>query len=200
MDETRGFTDETAAYWLRMLIYAAIAALVNTLFGVLAFVPAALTKWIGCGTMAMKILTLLKLSPANDRYRKAYILYGAMLACTIAAESLRLGTVLNSIASVLSLIAVYQEYYGHFELVTAKDPYLPGKWRGLFLWNIISAVVVGFASVTAVMIVALAGVDTTKITTLIVTVVMLPQYIVEILYIVYLKRSAACFMNETEGF
>ena len=198
MNETMKLQRETMSRWLWILLYVAVIAFVNTLFGMLSLIPAALTRWIGYGTLGVKVFSLMKLSPANERYRKAYIFYGAMLLCILAAGLLRLGTVLNTVASILSLIAVYQEYHGHSELVAQNDLYLSGKWRGLFLWNVAAAIAVGFASATAVMIVALAGVDTTRITTLIVAVIAIPQYIVESMYILYLKRAASIFAEKTD--
>ena len=75
--------------------------------------------------------------------------------------------------------------------------------QALFGWgatghDVVAAIAVGFASATAVMIVALAEVDTTRITTLIVAVIAIPQYIVEGMYILYLKRAASIFAEKTD--
>ena len=54
--------------WLRVLIYIAIARIINTLVGIPAFIPTALTAWISRILMALMVFAMFKLAPANDQY------------------------------------------------------------------------------------------------------------------------------------
>ena len=97
------------AKWLRILIYIAIARIINTLVGIPAFIPTAFTAWISRMLMAGMVFAMFKLSPANDRYKKTGIQLAIVLILTIATELLNTGAVLTLIAGILSIVAEYQE-------------------------------------------------------------------------------------------
>ena len=176
------------AKWLRVLMYIAIAGLVNTFIGIPSFVPSVITSWISRILMAVMVFTMLKLAPANDRYKKAGIQRAIVLALTIATDLLHSGAILTLIAGTLAIVADYQEYHGHSELVEEKDHQLSGKWTSLFMWSIVVDLLLGFTSTAAGMFAAMAGIDTMKATIMIAAILAIPQYVIEIIYILYLKK------------
>ena len=182
--------------WLRVLIYIAIARIVNTVVGIPAFIPTALTAWISRILMAGIVFAMFKLVPANDRYKKTGIQLAIVLVLTIATEFLNTGAVLTLIAGILSIVAEYQEYHGHSELIEEKNHQLSGKWTSLFMWSIIVGLVLGFASTAAGVFAALAGVDTEKVAVMIAVALMIPEYIIDIFYILYLKKMIALFEED----
>lgn len=147
---------------IRVLVYIAIARIVNTLVGIPAFMPTAVTAWISRILMAGMVFTMFKLAPANDRYKKTGIQLAIVLVLTIATELLNTGAVLTLIAGILSIVAEYQEYHGHSELIEEKDHQLSGKWTSLFMWSIVVGLILGFASTAAGVLAAVAGMDTEK--------------------------------------
>lgn len=179
--------------WLRVLMYIAIAGLVNTLVGIPSFVPSIITSWISRIIMAVMVFAMLKLAPANDRYKKAGIHRAIVLALTIATDLLHSGAILTLIAGTLAIVADYQEYHGHSELIEEKDQQLSGKWTSLFLWSIVVGLLLGFTSTAAGIFAAMAGIDTMKATIMIAAILAIPQYVIEIIYILYLKKMAAIF-------
>ena len=187
------------AKWLRVLMYIAIAGLVNTLVGIPSFVPSIITSWISRILMAVMVFTMLKLATANDRYKKAGIQRAIVLALTIATDLLHSGAILTLIAGTLAIVADYQEYHGHSELMEEKDHQLSGKWTSLFLWSIVVGLLLGFTSTAAGVFAAMAGMDTMKATIMIAAILAIPQYVIEILYILYLKKMVAIFSEGNDG-
>ena len=187
------------AKWLRVLMYIAIAGLVNTFIGIPSFVPSVITSWISRILMAVIVFTMLKLAPANDRYKKAGIQRAIVLALTIATDLLHSGAILTLIAGTLAIVADYQEYHGHSELVEEKDHQLSGKWTSLFMWSIVVGLLLGFTSTAAGMFAAMAGIDTMKATIMIAAILAIPQYVIEIIYILYLKKMVTIFEGGNDG-
>ena len=108
-------------------------------------------------------------------------------------SKLGLATLLTLAASVLTIIASYHELYGHAELVAQEDPRLAGKWRGLFLWQILIGMLSGFSSVAAVVIMLLADMDQSRIIWLVTGAIILVSLIPGILRLVYLRRTIRIF-------
>ena len=187
------------AKWLRVLMYIAIAGLVNTFIGIPSFVPSVITSWISRILMAVMVFTMLKLATANDRYKKAGIQRAIVLALTIATDLLHSGAILTLIAGTLAIVADYQEYHGHSELVEEKDHQLSGKWTSLFMWSIVVGLLLGFTSTAAGMFAAMAGIDTMKATIMIAAILAIPQYVIEIIYILYLKKMVTIFEGGNDG-
>ena len=182
--------------WLRVLIYIAIARITNTLVGIPAFIPTALTAWISRILMAGMVFVMFKLAPANDRYKKTSIQLAIVLVLTISTELLNTGAVLTLIAGILSIVAEYQEYHGHSELIEEKDHQLSAKWTSLFMWSIVVGLILGFASTAAGVLAAVAGVDTETAALVIAAAMMIPEYIIDIFYILYLKKMIALFEED----
>ena len=186
------------AKWLRILMYIAIAGLVNTFIGIPSFVPSVITSWISRILMAVIVFAMFKLATANDRYKKAGIQRAIVLALTIAADLLHSGAILTLITGTLAIVADYQEYHGHSELIEENDHQLSGKWTSLFMWSIVVGLLLGFTSTAAGMFAAMAGIDTMKATIMIAAILAIPQYVIEIIYILYLKKMVAIFAEGKE--
>ena len=182
--------------WIQILIYIAIAGLINVLIGIPSFVPTIVTTCISRMLLAVMVFTMFKLSPANERYKKAAIQRVIVLVLSVASDILHSGAVLTLIAGTLSIVADYQEYHGHSELVEEKDHQLSGKWASLFIWSIIVGLILGFTSTAAGFLAVMADMDTNKATILIGAILAIPQYIIEIIYILYLKKMVSIFSEE----
>ena len=140
-----------------------------------------------------------QLSSVNEGYRKAWIMRASMLACNLITTFLWASSFLTLAASILSIIAVYREYNAHAELIAEKDPKLSSKWHSLFMWSILAGVLVGFGSVATVLIVSMAGMDAVKITALVVGLLGIPQMILDVVYITYLKKMIDILSEGIEG-
>ena len=187
------------AKWLRVLMYIAIAGLVNTFIGIPSFVPSVITSWISRILMAVMVFAMFKLATANDRYKKAGIQRAIVLTLTIATDLLHSGAILTLIAGTLAIVADYQEYHGHSELIEENDHQLSGKWTSLFMWSIVVGLLLGFTSTAAGMFAAMAGIDTMKATIMIAAILSIPQYVIEIIYILYLKKMVTIFEGGNDG-
>ena len=60
-------------------------------------------------------------APVHDRYQKAGIFRAIMLACNLITAFIVGSVILTLAASIVSIIAVYQEYSAHAEVITEKD-------------------------------------------------------------------------------
>ena len=193
MNENKEFDPGMVTKWLRVLMYIAMASLVNSVVNLLPFVPASITTWISRGIMVAMVVCMFQLAPVNARYRKAGFLRAVMLGCTLITAFLDQSSILTFAASIISIIAVYQEYSAHSELVAEQDAKLSGKWHSLFNWSILSGVLVGTGSVVAVLIVAALDMDAGMASAIIVGVLSIPQYVIDIMYLRYLKKMTVIF-------
>lgn len=179
--------------WLQYLLYIHIAALALSLT---ALIPMnlAVTPWISHILTAGNAVCFYKLSSANPRYRKAATMTAAALVLQVLSL-LALTNLLTLAASILILIAAYQELYGHSEVVEQYDPKLAGKWRSLFIWEIVIGILSGFSSSAAVVIMVLANMDQNQIIQLVTSAIVLVTLIPGILHLMYLRRMIRIFQE-----
>ena len=192
MNENVEIKSDLLAKWIRVLIYIAIVSIVNSVISILPIIPASVTTWISRGIMVAMIVCMFRLAPVNERYKKAGILRAVWLGCMIASM-LFLPSILILTASILSIIAVYQEYSAHSEVVADKDAKLSRNWHSLFNWSIVTGLLVGFGSVVTALIASFAGVEITRITAIVTGILGIPQLVIEIVYLLYLKKMSAIF-------
>ena len=192
MNENMEFRSDLLTKWLRALVYIAIVSIVNSAISILPIIPAAVTTWISRGIMVAMIVCMFRLAPVNERYQKAGILRAVWLGCMIASLVF-MPSILVLAASVLSIIAVYQEYSAHSEVVADKDAKLSRNWHSLFNWSIVTGLLVGFGSVVTALIASFAGVEITRITAIVTGILGIPQLVIEIVYLLYLKKMSAIF-------
>jgi len=188
MNESIENRPEPFSKWLHVLMYIAIASVINSAMNFLPFVPAAVTAWISRGIMVAMVVCMFQMAPANDRYKKAGIMRAVMLGCILITAFLYASSLLSLVASILSIIAVYQEYSAHSELVADKDANLSGKWHSLFTWGIIAAVLVSVGSTVAVLIMSLLEMDAVRVASIIIGILGIPQMILDIVYMMYIKK------------
>ena len=195
MNENMENRFEVPVKWLRVLMYIAIASLANAIISSLPIVPVAITTWISRGIMVAMIVCMFQLAYANGRYQKAGIMRAVMLVCTLITAFVKGTSVLTLAASILSIIAVYQEYNAHSELIADKDSRLSGKWHSLFGWSLVAAVLVGFGSTVTVLILSFMGMDTVRLTAIIIGILSIPQMILDVVYMMYIKKMISIFEN-----
>ena len=111
--------------WLQYLYYVALVSLIVTVLGIIGL--SGLTRWIGLAINAATIYLLLQLTGANPRYKTSAIFYVVALAAGFINSAL-----LGLVGSICGLVAQYQEYHAHGELIEEKDPKLADKWNSLF--------------------------------------------------------------------
>ena len=195
MNENMENRYELLVKWLRALMYIAIVSLVNSVVSFLPFVPAAVTAWISRGIMVAVVVCMFQLAPANERYKKAGIMRVVMLVCSLVTAFVYASSVLNLAASILSIIAVYQEYNAHSEMIADKEPHLSGKWHGLFAWGLIAGILVGFGSTVTVLILTMLQSDVVRLTAIIVGILSIPQMILDLVYMLYIKKMISIIDN-----
>ena len=195
MNENMENRNELLVKWLRVLMYIVIVSLVNSALNFLPFIPAAVTTWVNRGIMVAVIISMLQLAPANERYKKAGIMRAVMLICTLITAFVYASSILSLAASILSIIAVYQEYNAHSELIADKDTKLSGKWHSLFTWGLIAGILVGFGSTVTVLILTLLESEVVRLTAIIVGILSIPQMILDLVYMLYLKSMISIFEN-----
>ena len=177
--------------WLQRLFYIHIASLILSLI-TLIWLDNPVTPWFNYALSAGTALCLLRLSPAGKRYRTAAILTALILGLTLLSK-VALSTLMTLAAFILAIIASYQEFYGHSETLFQRDPKLAGRWRRLFLWQLLIGILAGFASVAATVIMVLANMEEGQIIQLIVTAIGFSGLIPGVLYLIYLNNMIKLF-------
>ena len=195
MNENKVFDTGMIIKWLRVLMYIAIASLANAIISSLPIVPVAITTWISRGIMVAMVVCMFRLVPANERYKKAGIMRAVMLVCTLITAFMRGTSILTLAASILSIIAVYQEYNAHSELMADKNSRLSGKWHRLFGWSLIAAVLVAFGSTVTALIFSFMEMDAVRLTAIIVGILSIPQMILDVVYMMYIQKMISIIEN-----
>ncbi|MBQ8359681.1 MAG: hypothetical protein IJX37_07225 [Oscillospiraceae bacterium] len=182
--------------WLPFLLYAVAASLANSVLNLLPLIPSALTTWISRGIMAVTAVAMIQLTSANARYQKAGIMRAVMLGISLLTALFNAFSILAVGSSVLSIIAAYQEYTAHSELIKQKDPKLSSHWQSLFAWSIAASLLIAFASVTVTVITALLGMNATRISTIVIGLLSIPQLVIDVIYLLYIKKMIGYFRQE----
>lgn len=185
------------AKWLQGLFYIHIASLAVRLLSMLP-VADQLFTWLQRILIAGVIFCLFQLSPAGGRYRKAAILQAVYLGGVLVSILLR-STAISLAASICSLLSIYQEYCAHSELIAEKDVALSRKWHSLFTWSIIAGVLVAVGSMIISVITVLAGMETGRIIAVVMVIISLPDLIVSVFYLMYLKYTIRLLPQEESG-
>jgi len=184
--------------WLPVLMYCALASLINSVISYFPLIPASLTTWISRGIMLAVTICMFQLVPVHDRYRKAGIFRAIMLACNLITSFLVGSMILTLTASIASIIAVYQEYSAHAEVISDKDSKLGRAWHSLFIWSILAAVLLSFGATIVAVILVMTKLDggASRISAIAIGLLSIPQCVIEILYIRYIKKMLTLFSDE----
>ena len=196
MIENTNFGLSKLTKWLRVLMYIAIVSLANSIVNYVPFVPASITTWISRGIMVAMIVCMFQLASSNGRYKTAAILRVIWLGTLLLGTLLHIPSVLVLGTSILSIIAVYQEYHGHSEVLTEKDTVLSAKWKGLFIWSFIAPLLLSIGSSAAMVISSFMNLDVAKVTAITTSIIRIPQYGIDVIYLLYLKKMLSIFEND----
>lgn len=183
--------------WLRVLSWVAVASLVNSILNWIPAVPGNITTWISRGIMAAAAFCMFQLAPDGVSYQRAGFSRLVMLGCALVTSFLFGSYALTGLAFVASLIAVYQEYYAHSQLVSEADGVLSRNWYGLFWWQIAASILLTVgSSVAAVLIMASdRQVDASRLSGLVISILELPRFVLSVIYLSYLKKTVDCLSN-----
>ena len=198
MDEYQDLSDSgqhpgaSAAKWLTYLFYVHLAGIGVSLFSLLP-VGGSLAVWFSMAVALAAVICLFRLAPGYPRYRKAACFRAAMLVVSLIHTVFSLRSPLILVSSLCSILAVYQEYCGHGELVRDSDAGLARKWNQLFIWQIVCSVLISLATTVVSVILALllnSGENVPATAAIVVQVAAKgTSLVLEAVYLVYLKRT-----------
>ena len=173
--------------WLKYLLYIHIAGIVCSL---LAGIPvlSILAGWVSTAVLAAEAYVLYQMAPGCERYRKAAIFNVVVLVASLLAKS-----ILSLVISICSIVAMYQEYQGHSEMIAPRNPALSGKWNSLFHYQLFAGIISGVAGSAGVMIGVLAKMDPDALVKLIVLILTGVTLVLELFYLSYLKQTIKTF-------
>lgn len=167
MDHDQEAANGGNQHFLKCLMVLFWVQIADAAVELLANIPGVdtLGSWVGYALEAVLLAVLFQMSAVNKRYRKSSILGAVSLVCllvnTLVITNLRLmnmvGSVITLAASVCVIIGEYHEYYAHAEIIEPLDRKLAGKWRSLFVWQIVLGLLDSFASVLTVVVIVLVG-------------------------------------------
>jgi hypothetical protein len=179
------------AKWLQHLLYVQIAAVAVSLFSGIPILGG-MTRWVGRILTLGTVYLLSQLGGINGRYQKAAI-FSAISLVAVFIE----GSFLTLVGLVCSIIASYQEYHAHGELLEDQDPKLAGKWNFLFWLEMLASLALGLLTSTVTVILSLLGGLETALGTLLTTgAISILSFILQIVYLVYLHRTVKRLENE----
>lgn len=180
--------------WFRFLMGIAIASLVNSVAGLIPLALGSVTTWVSRGIMLAMAVCMFQLAPLNDRYRKAGIFRAGMLACALFTAFLFGSMAVTIAASVFSFVAVYQEFQAHAEVVFEKNPRLSRNWRSLFYWEILVGILLSLGATATAAILVVSGLQegAGRISSIVITVLSIPDLVLSVIYVRNLKKTEAC--------
>ena len=136
-----GLKNNTPQRWMQYLLYLALGQLALSGMGMVLSLGS-LFQWLSIALTTASALCLFGLTPLNPRMRQAAI-FQLMSACAMAGSAL---VMLTLVGAICSLVATYQAYAGFSEVVTPVDGKLGKAWKRLFLWQLLSGLLVGMVS------------------------------------------------------
>lgn len=188
--------------WLRVLFYVHTASLVIGIVNAVSNLDA-VTAWVSRVLSVITIWSISQLKHVSPRYRKAAIFQTVLLVCLlITASASAAGTGVASIAVLVgsgcSLVATYQEYHAHAEVVAEQNRKLAEKWNALFGWEILVGALSSLISGAAALLLASAQMDTVRITTIILILTNVCSLLLQGLYLHYMNQTLKLIDNTEE--
>lgn len=157
----------TKQYWILFwLIVPSIIASIMTLEPIVAAVPIfnVLGELLNLACQLIYGYILLKLAVENERFHTAGV---CLIVVTILSSILAWLTNGNDETSwkiiiqiplaITSIVASYNEYMGHSEIITPYNPILADKWATLWKWEIMTIGLI-FGSIIITLLIPLIGV------------------------------------------
>ena len=179
--------------WLCVLFYAEVVSLVILLAAMVPMLEGVIT-WISLIASAAVLVALYQLSPVHERYRKSSRFYLVAFLGSLV-QAFTGSNILTSAAGICGIVASYQEYNAHSELLNVKDNQLSGKWNALFYWEIAAGLIGGFAAMAVAVLGVGAGMEESLLVILGVAVVAVLEVPLSLLRLRYLKKTIGCFMD-----
>lgn len=177
-----------AGQWIQALMYLGAIGLINSAANIVPFMPSEASYYISMGIQFSFIVCLFQLASLHKYYRASAILRAVMFVSSILIDVLKGAAIMSFVASISSIISVYLEYNAHAYLIKEKDDILARKWKKLFLWGIGSGLFLSFGSMISVVLLSYFETDVSRITSIIVGILGIPQFLVQIVYVVYLNK------------
>lgn len=178
------------AKWLRYLLYVGIAVAANMVLSL--FLTGNLTRWISYAGNAALTYLMFRLAQGNPRYKTSGIFYAVSLVITVLGIPL-----LGLVSDICAIVAQYQEYHAHGELIEERDPKLAGKWGSLFWLQVGLAVIATLlGAVIATALIMAANLEEAATTTVITMIVLILSLALRALYLSYLNRTIKLLDNE----
>lgn len=175
--------------WIKNLFYVHCALLLVYLISLIPFVGDWF-DWISTIGSVVAVFCLYKLMPVSERYRKAAIFSGISVGLTLVGGLFDIGLVVSIAGIVCHYIGLYQEFYGHAEVLLTIDSELAKKWHTFFSWRLFGGIIVGIVSGPVIAILAVVLLFTEGvIAALTVLVASGFELVLKIMYLVYLKRT-----------
>lgn len=144
--------------------------------------------WINHIVMLAVAYILYQLAPINTRYRKAAVFTGISIVLSILVKFVSV-SILTFAVSICSLIAIYQEYNAHFEILVGIDDKLARKWHSLFNWQIVGGLILGVLVAPTIILVAVYfPLDANLLATITLALITGFDTILRLVYLSYLKR------------
>ena len=179
------------AQWLRYLMYASIVSIVEYLLNFIGL--SGLIRWISPVVNGVTVYLLFMLAGVNVRYKYAAGFYAAALVGGLIG-----GTGLSLVASVCGIVAQYQEYHAHGELIGEKEPKLADKWNTLFGLEIVVTLVGALLGGLVVgILTASLNIDENTMALMITVLVAVLGLGLKLLYLNYLKKTIGLVDTET---
>lgn len=176
--------------WLQYMLYVGIAAAVITVLSL--FLPGKLSHWIGIAANGVLIYLMFRLAPSNARYKKAGIFYAVSLGVTILGVQM-----LGLVGDICAIVAQYQEYHAHGELIAERNPKQAEKWSSLFWLQVaLSVVIVLLTGLIAGILAAVAKMDNAAVVAVTAAIIAVLSLGLKILYLIYLKRTVSTLESE----
>lgn len=180
----------TPVKWLKYLLYVGIAAAVNALLG--AALLGNLSSWLGYAISAASIYLMYRLIGSNVRYQKAALFSGVALVINLVGIQL-----LSLVASICTIVAQYQEYHAHGELVAERDSELARKWNSLFWLQFAVELIAGvLISMVVAVMAAAGGLESAPVIAIATVAASFVAAILRVLYLVYLNRTIKAVETE----
>ena len=186
MNENRNNTVQ----WLQYLLYVAIATLINSLLGLLGL--NGLSHWVNLAISGATVYLMFMLAGSNPRYKTAAICYAVALAGGLISNA-----IVGLAGSICGIVATYQEYHAHGELIGERDPKLADKWNSLFgLELALTFVGVLLMGLLVGLLVAATNMSEAAVVPIITIIVAVLGVGLNLLYLSYLKRTIALLESE----
>ena len=175
--------------WLRYLLIIQVIGLAVTVLGAVGSLS--LVAWLGRGVTLATAVVLFQLAAGNPRYKTAAMFQVVVLVCGIIAvlSGSLLVSLLNLVSGVSQIVAEYQEYTGHGELIEKRDGKLAGRWRALFIWKVVIELFGGVLAVFGAMIGMMMEYAAQTILAVVLVATVAVTSVLKIIYLVFLNRT-----------